>query len=105
VVAVGQALPADGENVQLLVGYYGHEGATKQCVDLHVRLKGLSTVLKNTSPRSEFAGSRMPAQPSWQACTSLPSKPFASSMMRSTSTSTSRSCRSTKALAITLDET
>ena len=51
VVAIAQALPADGRNVQLLVGYYGHEGATAPEVDLRIRFENVSSVLNGASAR------------------------------------------------------
>lgn len=46
VVLIGQALPAGASRVQVLIGYYGHEGATAQGLPVVVRLSGLSSIAK-----------------------------------------------------------
>jgi hypothetical protein len=48
VVVVGQALPAGDNHVQVLVGYYGHEGATARRLSVEVRLSGLSHIVKGS---------------------------------------------------------
>jgi hypothetical protein len=37
--------------VQVLIGYYGHEGATRPYLDLRLRLDGVSRVLRGDAAR------------------------------------------------------
>jgi len=51
VVVIAQALPAGSGQVQALIGYYGHEGATAARLPVDVRLTGLSHVAKGRRVR------------------------------------------------------
>jgi hypothetical protein len=58
VVAIAQGLPAGADQVQALIGYYGHEGATAQRLPVEVRLSGLSRIVKGR--RAVIKAIRMP---------------------------------------------
>lgn len=50
-VVIGQALPAETGNAQVLIGYYGHEGATAARISVDIQLVRLSRIVRTRRVR------------------------------------------------------